>query len=838
MKLETLRLTMCCATAMASSLAAHAAFAQIGGAPGGSVNPATPAAGTANGASTVAGATSSPAATPPGNAATPPGASGATLGEVVVTARRVQENLQSVPVSITAFSPNTLRQDNIASAEDLTQVTPGAFLASSGARENSEFSIRGQSKPVAGASPSNAGVVTYFNDVPLTNYLSSLPQFDVSSIQVLKGPQGTLFGRNTTGGAVLQYSAPPTANYGGYVQGSYGNYNTREVEGAVNLPIIADKVELRIAGRVDRADGDVKQLGVGGDLNNQHDESYRASLLLHPVSWLTNTTVFDTAYAPLASHTPSAQIIVQSSLAPVIPAVASAIAAQKANGPFATNSDIGEHSGWRSTGVSNKTVIDLPENMSFTNIFGFRKVAYTSITNFDGLPGDYYNDLQTEHLKQYTEEVQLHGKMFGGRFNWLLGAFTLDSTPDGAFGGLGTTQDLFAGFTGLPAAFFANTPFGYGFYSERSTAGFLNFSYDLSDFVKGLKFNGGYRYTFDRYSACSGSQPGVVQPDGYESLDPSNYPLTKGQCNATNLEGYSRQFGHSSAPTWTVGMDYQATRDLFFYVTARRGYRSGGLNTPALGPNFVAAGLQNYAPEKITDEEVGVKSDFRYNDMRARLDVSVFHSETTQLQLIGTQIQTAAPYCTQNGGTSPVYIDGDCNPLNDPTQTVLTANGGTEDIVGFEGNLTLLPFQGLIIDVGGSALSNSDSINVPAIVAPYFPGGQLLFTPKVTSTLDVHYTLPLAPDIGEFVFTPQLYYSSSVYLGGISAKAYNVTNMRLDWNGILRSKVDLSFYVKNLFDREYVNGPAFTGPTSFVETVQFGDPRTYGVQLRYRFGVS
>ena len=812
---------------MVSTLATHPAFAQIGGAPGGSVNPSTPAAGTANGAATVAGSTGSAAATPPSTG-------GTALGEVVVTARRVQENLQSVPVSVTAFSPNALREANISSAEDLTQATPGAFLASSGARENSEFSIRGQSKPVAGASPSNAGVVSYFNDVPLTNYLSSLPQFDVSSIQVLKGPQGTLFGRNTTGGAVLQYSAAPSRNFGGYIQGSYGNYNTREVEGAINLPIIEDKVELRLAGRIDRADGTVKQLGVGGDLNNQHDESFRASLLLHPVSWLTNTTVFDTAYAPLAEHTPSAQIIVESSLAAVLPAVAQGVAAQKANGPFATNSDIGEHSGWRSTGVSNKTVVDLPEGLSFTNILGYRKVQYTSITNFDGLPGDYYNDLQTEHLKQYTEEVQLHGKMFDGRFTWLLGGFFLDSTPDGPFGGLGTTQDLFAGFTGFPAAAFATTPFGYGFYSERSTAGFLNFSYDLSDYLRGLKFNGGYRYTFDRYAACSGSQAPTVLASGYESLDPANYTLTKSNCNATNLEGYSRQFGHSSAPTWTVGMDWQATRNLFLYVTARRGYRAGGLSTPALGPAFVAAGLQTYAPEKITDEEIGVKSDFRFHEVQARLDVSIFHSETTQQQLIGTQIQTAAPYCTPP--TNTPFIDGDCNTLNDPTQTVLTANGGSEDIVGFEGNLSVSPFKSLIFDIGGGALSNSDTVNIPAVVAAYFPGGQLLFTPKVTATADAHYTLPLDPALGQFVFSPQLYYSSSVYLGGISAKAYNVTNMRLDWNNIAHQPVDLSFYVKNLFDREYVNGPAFTGPTSFVETVQFGDPRTYGVQLRYRFG--
>jgi iron complex outermembrane receptor protein len=428
----------------------------------------------------------------------------------------------------------------------------------------------------------------------------------------------------------------------------------------------------------------------------------------------------------------------------------------------------------------------------------------------------------------------------GGKLNWLLGGFVLDSTPDGPFGGFGSSQDVFKAF-GLPISLGAGATMGYGFYSDRSLAGFANLSYDLSDFVPGLKFNAGYRYTFDKYSACSGTQPAVVAPSGYLDLSPSHYQIGPKGCAPNNpqFSNYSNIFGASSAPTWVVGLDWRANKSLFFYVTARQGYRAGGLNTPALGSKFVAAGLQTYAPEKVLDQEVGVKSDFHVMGWTSRLDLSVFHSDTTREQLVGTQISTATsrtPVCTPPSFTP--WIDGDCNPNNDPTQTVLIVNGGETELVGLEGSLALSPFHGLVIDLGGSALSSDIKSSVPSILAPYLSGGTLLFTPKETATADVHYTLPVAPELGELVYSANYYYSSEVELGGVTAPSYSVWGMRLDWNDVLQHPVDFSLYVRNLFDKAYINGPAFTGPGNFVNTVQFGDPRTFGVQLRYRFGAN
>src|SRR5690606_16918385 len=123
------------------------------------------------------------------------------LEEIVVTARRSQENIQSTPVTVTAFGAETLREGGISTPEDLQMSTPGVYLSGTGSRQNVIYQIRGQSKSVFG--PNSPAVVSYFAEVPDPFVGSFVPQYDLSAVEVLKGPQGTLFGRNTTGGAIL-----------------------------------------------------------------------------------------------------------------------------------------------------------------------------------------------------------------------------------------------------------------------------------------------------------------------------------------------------------------------------------------------------------------------------------------------------------------------------------------------------------------------------------------------------------------------------------------------------------------------------------------------------------
>src|SRR5690606_29005292 len=174
----------------------------------------------------------------------------AKMEEVIVTARKRDENLQEVPIAITAISSEELREKAISAPSDLQLHTPGLELRPGGSqqRNNVQFFIRGQGTTF-GSAP---GVVTYFSDAPVGNSAkvsigNNGQFFDLASVQVLKGPQGTLFGRNTTGGAVLFTPQHPGNEFGGFLQAKAGNYDMREYTGAVTIPLIDGTLSVRAA---------------------------------------------------------------------------------------------------------------------------------------------------------------------------------------------------------------------------------------------------------------------------------------------------------------------------------------------------------------------------------------------------------------------------------------------------------------------------------------------------------------------------------------------------------------------------------------------------------------
>ncbi|EQA99995.1 TonB-dependent receptor [Sphingobium baderi] len=252
---------------------------------------------------------------------TPQAAAGNDSDAIIVTARRRAEDVSKVPIAITAFSGDQLQAKGVTNTLELTRLTPGLNIAGGGTVANPFVVLRGQSKAVTGTGA--PGVLTYFNDVPLPNYGSLIQTFDMANIQVLKGPQGTLFGRNSIGGAILTYSQAPTHEFSGYGSVDLASYDRTQFEGAINLPIVQDKIALRLAGQIGHDGGNVKTFlfspytidmsklnfadpanspgfATPGQLvpsNRNVDEyrtaSFRASLLIEPTDWLKNVTVFD-----------------------------------------------------------------------------------------------------------------------------------------------------------------------------------------------------------------------------------------------------------------------------------------------------------------------------------------------------------------------------------------------------------------------------------------------------------------------------------------------------------------------------------------------------------------
>lgn len=220
------------------------------------------------------------------------------LEEIVVTARRVSESLQDVPISMTVYTQGDLDQRNIVLAKDLALYTPSLSVDERYGPEKSSFSIRGFNQDIA-TSPT---VAVYFADVvgvraqggtTSGNNVGAGAFMDLENVQILKGPQGTLFGRNTNGGAVLLVPRKPTDVFEGYVEGSLGNYDMRRVQGALNVPL-TDNFRMRFAVDNNERDGYIRNRSEIGakDYNNQDYNAFRASAVWDLTPDLENYTIF------------------------------------------------------------------------------------------------------------------------------------------------------------------------------------------------------------------------------------------------------------------------------------------------------------------------------------------------------------------------------------------------------------------------------------------------------------------------------------------------------------------------------------------------------------------
>src|ERR1700733_10852651 len=223
---------------------------------------------------------------------------GVELTEVIVTARRVEERLQDVPISITVYNQEQLNNHNVVNAADLAAFTPSLSANSNFGQENSSYAIRGFVQD-AGAPPT---VASYFADVVALRGPTQGTQagdgagpgsfFDLQNVQVLKGPQGTLFGRNTTGGAVLFVPQKPTSTFEGYVEAEGGNFDLKGVQGVLNLPV-NDRIRLRLA--VDHKDRKGYENNISGiGPNNFNDVDYtavRASAVVDVTNNIENYTI-------------------------------------------------------------------------------------------------------------------------------------------------------------------------------------------------------------------------------------------------------------------------------------------------------------------------------------------------------------------------------------------------------------------------------------------------------------------------------------------------------------------------------------------------------------------
>jgi iron complex outermembrane receptor protein len=755
---------------------------------------------------------------------------GSGLEEIVVTARRKEEKLQTVPVSVTVVTGAKLEEARIQTLADLSFQAPSLAFRNVQRDVDGIVNMRGLT-----------GVVTYLNDIPLGGV--SVPGtggspgpgggagpgvlYDLADVEVLKGPQGTLFGRNTTGGAIRLQTQKPTNDFGGYVQEQFGNYNDREFEGAINIPIIQDKLLLRVSANIAQRDGFTQAQTPNGikDLDNRDYWSERVQLTWRPTDDFENEILAFSLY----KHENGTGIVLNY-INPVIlgtgrpasPGVAAVTPSLSAAQYSALVTDLSEQNamGVRNlvghsdpnpldkdwdVGVLDTATFNVNDNLTIKNLASYIDNKVVINQDLDGSPATILDQTNgnsyTTDTGQITEELQFQGKALNDKLNITAGAFGLYVHPENNTTNPNQNQQTLVSSSrglGIDVITTLNNVV------ERSQAAYAQFDYDLSgisDVLEGFKFTGGYRYTWDYRSVALGQ---------YTTIPSIHAKL----CSQTGADKNCvvAGDGYFHSPSFTYGMQYQITPDMLLYAKTSKGYQSGGFNL--LSP--FAAGRE-FSPEYLDDVEVGYKADWDFYGMKARTDIDYYTGWFNNIQ-----------------ASVPVV-----NPLNNQTVTLVT-NAAKATIQGVE-------FEGTLIPVDGVELSANYAYNgtqYQKFNTPFgsFAGQPFLYVPKNKYTLSGKYHLPINPDYGDVSVQATWNWQGHVSLGydlsspGSVFGDVKTLDLNVSWNNIMQYPVDLSFFMTNALDATYSIGVYALYTTSgFVSSI-YGEPQMWGFKLKYHFG--
>jgi len=569
--------------------------------------------------------------------------------EIVITAQRRSQRLQDVPVAVTAASAEDLAKAHVENIADIQSITPSVKVVTSyAASQGTNIQIRGLG--TAGLSRSFEGAVGVFIDgVYRSRAGQALQNFlDVDTVQILRGPQGTLFGKNTSAGAFLLTSkAPRIGEFGGSFEGGYGNYDAGLVKASVNIPL-SDNAAARVAGLWSRQDGYTHNSTDGHRYGNQESGAIKGQLLVKPSDGFDIRLIVDWSRSHgnccvggLAVVTPSVFSGLTDSLA-----LAHGFKLPSAN-PFdrqvLQNRDSYERVVDR--GVTAQMDWDLPFGGTLHSVTSYRKWTLTQLHEDIDLSGaDIFNIDERFSTKQFTQEFVYNGKIGENSLfrsvNYVVGAYFADERLlDDKIGYNGTDAQafydvFFNALAGLPAGFTDATP--GPFYRavmkgrSKSYAAFTHWDFSLTDRVSlalGARFSreekrGSLAFSFVNFgNAVSGFNPffaiGLVPGPSFD------VPT------------------RNDAASGTASLSYKFTKDVMAYASYNRGFKAGGLNLDETGAGLVAnnpvlsPGGQpldpRYRPEKVDAFEVGIKSS--YLGRRARTNIAFFYNRIKDLQV-------------------------------------------------------------------------------------------------------------------------------------------------------------------------------------------------------------
>lgn len=737
------------------------------------------------------------------------------LEEVVVVARKREESLQEVPVAVSAFSDQSLEARNVSSIESIAQFVPNVQFdgaaALSGGSSNATIFIRGVGQNDF-ALFSDPGVGTYVDGVFLGRSMGGIMDvLDVQGLEVLRGPQGTLFGKNTIGGALNITSRKPNEELGGELSATVGSFNRTDIKGVVNLPLVEDVLLSRFSVASIQRDGYAERIVDGEDLGDKDSRAARMQLLWHASDDIAVT--FSADYTRGRAHS-AANTLISANSSAFFPTMFNIMVAPS-TGIVAPNGQAGFNSSWvtndpyktygtgpnfsdlDSWGVSATVEWALNDDVNFKSITSSRGLEAKFARDGDNTPYTFRETINDNEQEQFSQEFQLSGVSFDGQLDWLAGLYYFEESGE-EDAEIKLAVGIYDGLESLPGPTFG--PFGgagnpantgmdldlsvYNKIDNQSYAAFTQASWHFTD---ALSMSLGARYTHESKE--------------FEKRD---------QRLATGA--YIVAPGSSWDASWSevtpkLGMEYQLNDEAMVYVSFSKGFKSGGFNGRPLQS---AAEVTEYEPEIVESYEIGAKSSWL--DNRLIVNTAVFYMDYENIQLTVNQ-----------------------TPQN------FVANAAKAKIQGVELEVVARPLRQL--DVNFSAgYTDAEYAEIgsglgPGQTLPITEDSELAKTPQLTVSGGLQYAVDLS-DHGELTLRTDFSYRSKVYHDISNHELLTQSGFTLIDASVAYTTLDEDWTVRlfgtNLSDKRYLQSGNASGSFGVVEG-SYAAPRQWGLSVKRAF---
>ena len=724
----------------------------------------------------------------------PPASAAPTVEEIVVTAQKRSENLQDVPIAITALTGETLQNQRVGNLLGLSGLAPGLQIKTDDNAANPRIFIRGVG--VNDFNPSTASAVgIYVDGVYVASPLAQLASFyDLQQVEVLRGPQGTLYGRNTTGGAINVITKKPTDTLEGDFAADYGRFNAINVQGGVGGPLVADKVAFRLSGLYVKDDGYTLNRLTGDHGNNADRWALRGQLRLTPNSNITDDISL--------SYSESKGGSIWAYNRSLLPQTAGATGPDGLCKPgFYTSGQCTNVFGYANTssnlyegdysfegkdllktyGASNTLNYDAG-GMSLVSVTSYQRADRNDQEETDANPIPIITASYVARQTTVSQELRLQSNDKTSPLRWVAGVYVAYDNlhNNSAYDVLPLLRDPLNGNPG--GADPANGIGLFGWPLSQKTWSYAIFGQMDKDLTDRLTLTAGLRYSSDdkQFHYVSQAENGAIPIFTYD-----------GKKSFSSVSG-------------RLGLQYRLSDQVNLYATYNRGTKSGGFFS---GQTTDPADLGPYSDETVNAYEIGAKSELF--DRRVRANFSAFYYDYKDLQVY-TQV------------------------VRSGLDVQLFTNASAARMYGAEAEIQATPIRGLDLSLGVSLLSAEYKDFTSA--GNDYSGNTLPSAPKASLNGSVHYEhdLPMGSFTGQVDFT----YRTKVYFDTanterLSDPARTFVNAQVGWR-LADGRYEIGLWGHNIFDETNISDITPIASLGF-DVFSVGPPRTYGVYLRAKY---